>query len=262
MNRARILVLALALLAGGGAAYLIKFDDPPPPPAPVPAPAARLDTEEVLVANGDIGIGQSISQQTLRWQVWPKAAVSGANFVVRQGRPNAAEQLAGSIARTAFANGEPIREDKLIKANGSGYMAAVLPAGMRAISTPISPETGAGGFILPNDRVDVLLIRAQKTSSGDAYSSETILTNVRVLAIDQTVEEKNGQRVVVGKIATLALNARNAETLALATRLGTLALALRSLADAGDANDSGDVSLSSRESVNVVRFGHATSASK
>ena len=104
MNRARILVLALALLAGGGAAYLIKFDDPPPPPAPVPAPAARLDTEEVLVANGDIGIGQSISQQTLRWQVWPKAAVSGANFVVRQGRPNAAEQLDGSISRTAFAN--------------------------------------------------------------------------------------------------------------------------------------------------------------
>ena len=139
------------------------------------------------------------------------------------------EQIAGSIARGQFSAGEPIREDKLIKANGSGYLAAVLPAGMRAISTPISPETGAGGFILPNDRVDVVLIRAQKTTAGEVYSSETILSNVRVLAIDQTVEEKNGQRVVVGKIATLALNARNAETLVLSTRLGTLALALRSL---------------------------------
>jgi pilus assembly protein CpaB len=113
---------------------------------------------------------------------------------------------------------------------------------MRAISTPISPETGAGGFILPNDRVDVVLIRAQKTTTGEVYSSETILTNVRVLAIDQTVEEKNGQRVVVGKIATLALNARNSETLVLATRLGTMALALRSpgLARAG---------------ISVVRYG-------
>ena len=135
------------------------------------------------------------------------------------------EHIAGSIARGQFSAGEPIREEKLIKANGSGYLAAVLPAGMRAISTPISPETGAGGFILPNDRVDVVLIRAQKTTAGEVYSSDTILSNVRVLAIDQTVEEKNGQRVVVGKIATLALSARNAETLVLSTRLGTLALA-------------------------------------
>lgn len=259
MKGARIIVLSVALLAGGGATYLIKFDDPPPP---APATTAQLDTEEVLVASGDIGIGQSISQQSLRWQVWPKAAASGPNFILRQGKPNAAEQLVGSIARASFAGGEPIREDKLIKANGSGYMAAVLPAGMRAISTPISPETGAGGFILPNDRVDVLLIRVQKASTGDTYSSETILSNVRVLAIDQTVEEKNGQRVVVGKIATLALNSRNAETLALATRLGTLALALRSLADANDADDTGGTNLSARENVSVIRFGQASSSLK
>jgi pilus assembly protein CpaB len=171
------------------------------------------------------------------------------------------EQIAGSIARAQFAAGEPIREEKLIKADGSGYLAAVLPAGMRAISTPISPETGAGGFILPNDRVDVVLIRAQKTSSGEVYSSETILSNVRVLAIDQTVEEKNGQRVVVGKIATLALNARNAETLVLSTRLGTLALALRSLADAkqADADEADSTGLRSRAGVNVVRFGQSGS---
>ncbi len=97
-------------------------------------------------------------------------------------------------------------------------MAAVLPAGMRAISTEISPETGAGGFILPNDHVDVILSRrdkeAEKAAGVEVHTSETILTNVRVLAIDQTVEEKNGQRVVVGKTATLELSPRQAETLA------------------------------------------------
>ena len=98
-----------------------------------------------------------------------------------------------------------------------------------AISTPISPETGAGGFILPNDRVDVILIRNLKNNANEPFASETILTNVRVLAIDKTVEEKNGQRVVVGKVATLALNSRDSEALALATRLGTLSLVLRSL---------------------------------
>jgi pilus assembly protein CpaB len=104
-----------------------------------------------------------------------------------------------------------------------------------------------------------VLIRAQKSPTGDVYSSETILSNVRVLAIDQTVEEKNGQRVVVGKIATLALNARNSETLVLATRLGTLALALRSLADGkqADVDEADGVNLSNRASVNVVRFGRS-----
>ena len=114
-------------------------------------------------------------------------------------------------------------------------MAAILPAGMRAISTEISPETGAGGFILPNDHVDVILSRrdkeAEKAAGVEVHTSETILTNVRVLAIDQTVEEKNGQRVVVGKTATLELTPQQAETLARAQQMGTLSLALRSLAD-------------------------------
>jgi pilus assembly protein CpaB len=135
-------------------------------------------------------------------------------------------------------------------------MAAVLPSGMRAVSTAISPETGAGGFILPNDRVDVILIRNLKGNQNEAYASETILTNARVLAIDQTVEEKNGQRVVVGKVATLALNARDAETLALAGRQGTLSLVLRSLADAKpDDADDANRNVSARDSINVIRFG-------
>ena len=110
-------------------------------------------------------------------------------------------------------------------------MAAVLPAGKRAIATEISAETGAGGFILPNDHVDVLLTRrdkqAEKSAGVEIHSAEIILSNVRVLAIDQTVEEKNGQRVVIGKTATLELTPRQSETLALARQLGPRATPLQ-----------------------------------
>jgi len=134
MKAARILILGVALAAGGVAAYLVTSEEPPPAPPPV----AAAPTDEVLVASSDIGIGQAVSAQTLRWQAWPATATASPNFILRKQRPNGMEQLIGSIARTPFANGEPIREDKLIKGN-CGYLAAVLPAGMRAISTPISP---------------------------------------------------------------------------------------------------------------------------
>src|SRR5258706_4351092 len=251
MNTARIVVLTIALLAGGVAAYLASgLGDKPPPTETI-----TLQTVDVLVAKSNIGLGQTVTAEAVQWQTWPATTASNS-FIRRNERPDATTQIAGSIARAPFIAGEPIREPKLVKANGSGFMAAILPAGMRAISTLISPETGAGGFILPNDRVDVVLIRAQKTSTGEIYTSETILTNVRVLAIDQTVEEKNGQRVVVGKIATLALNSRNAETLVLATRLGTMALALRSMADGkgADVEEAESPGLA-RAGISIVRYG-------
>jgi pilus assembly protein CpaB len=235
MKPARLIVLFIAIAAGGIAALLAgRSDQAPPPPA---EPVAQLETAEVLVANAEIGMGNSVSTQDLRWQTWP-AVAAGASFIRKNDRPDAINQLAGSIARVPFSDGEPIREAKLIRANGSGYMAAILPTGMRAVSTDISPETGAGGFILPNDHVDVILTRrdrdAEKSNGGvEAHVSETILSNVRVLAIDQTVEEKNGQRVVVGKTATLELSSRLAEKLTLAHQLGTLSLTLRSLVDSG-----------------------------
>ena len=178
-------------------------------------------------------------------------------------RPNAIELLAGSIARYPFVNGEPIREAKLVNAKGSGFMAAILPSGMRAISTQISPETGAGGFILPNDHVDVILTRrdrdAEKAAGGDTHSSETILANIRVLAIDQNVQEKDGQKVVVGKTATLGLTPAQTETLALSQQLGSLSLALRSVTDAArDAPQSEEKTGGRRTGVNIVRFGVGT----
>src|SRR5499426_985879 len=233
MKPARIIVLFIAIAAGGIAALLAGRSEAPPP---APAPVAQIETIDVLVAGGDIGLGGTVSSQDLRWQTWPAESAS-SQLVRRSDNPDAINQLAGSISRQAFAAGEPIRESRLIKAKGSGYMAAILPKGKRAIAVDISPDTSAAGFILPNDRVDIILARrdnkdADRAAGADGHTGEIILSNIRVLAIDQTVEEKNGQRVVVGKIATLALNSRNAETLALATRLGMISLVLRSLADA------------------------------
>ena len=140
------------------AAYLASGSDNKAAPA---APVAQLQTVDVLVAKSDIGLGQTVKPEDLQWQTWP-AATASSTFIRRNDRPDATNQVAGSIARSPFIAGEPIREQKLVKADGSGFMAAILPTGMRAVSTEISPETGAGGFILPNDRVDVILTKHEK----------------------------------------------------------------------------------------------------
>ena len=232
MKTARLVVLGIAIAAGGVAAYLASGSDNKPVVAEAPPP---LPTVDVLVAKSDIGLGQPVSADDMQWQTWPAATASN-NFIRRNDRPEATTQIAGSIARYPFIAGEPIREVKLVKANGSGFMAAVLPGGMRAVSTEISPETGAGGFILPNDRVDVILSRREKnpdrTSSTDVIVSEIVLSNIRVLAIDQAPREKDGQNSVVGKTATLELKPAQAELLARARQSGTISLALRSMLDA------------------------------
>jgi pilus assembly protein CpaB len=260
MKTARLVVLGVAVAAGGLAALLAGRSDPPP--APEPRPVAQIDTVEILVAQKDIGMGHVVSPADIQWQTWPTTA-AGPHFLRRTDRPDAVQQLAGAIARTPLVAGEPIREAKLIKADGSGFMAAILPSGMRALSTEISPETGAGGFILPNDHVDVILSRrdreAEKQVGVDVHTSETILSNIRVLAIDQTVEEKNGQRVVVGKTATLEVTPRQAETLALSRQLGSLSLALRSIVDANaPAAGTDDGRSGNRRGINMVRFGVTT----
>ena len=259
MKPARIVVLVVAIGAGGIAAYLASGSNEPAPTPVAPAPVAQIDTVEILVAKGDIGMGQVVAAQDIQWQIWPTAG-AGPNFLRRSDRPDAIQQLSGAIARTPFVAGEPIREAKLIKANGSGFLAAMLPSGMRAVSTEISPETASGGFILPNDHVDVILSRrdreAERRTGVETHTSETVLTNVRVLAIDQAIEEKNGQKVVVGKVATIELTPRQTEMLALSRQLGTLSLALRSLVDsnASSADASGTDNAAAR-SLNMVRFG-------
>ena len=254
MNTARIVVLAVALGAGGIAAYLASGSADKPAPT---ATVAQLPTIDVLVAKSDIALGQTLKPEDLQWQTWPAANASNT-FIRRSEHPDAANQTAGSIARAPFIAGEPIREQKLVRADGSGFMAAILPAGMRAISTEISPETGAGGFILPNDRVDVILTKREKSADAnntqDVVVSAVLLTNIRVLAIDQAPKERDGQNTVVGKTVTLELKPEQTSMLSAARQAGTLSLALRSIADVNVVDIAPEISKRGN-SINIVRYG-------
>src|SRR6185295_14996043 len=215
-------------------------------------------TVDILVAKSDIGLGQSVKPDDLQWQTWPAATASNS-FISRANKAEAIKEITGSIARSPFIAGEPIREQKLVKADGSGFMAAILPAGYRAISTEISPETGAGGFILPNDRVDVILSKREKNPDNkgpELTTSEIILTNVRVLAIDQAPKEKEGTSSMVGKTATLELKPEQAETLTRARQSGVLTLALRSIVDV-NAVQKVEEQISKNDGLNVIRYGVA-----
>src|SRR6266446_62787 len=263
MMTARIVVLTIALSAGGVAAYLASGYNNKP--APAVEPAVSLQTVDVLVAKSDIGLGQQLKPEDMQWQTWPAATASNT-FIRRSDRPDATNQIAGSIARAPFIAGEPIREQKLVKADGSGFMAAILPTGMRAISTEITPETGAGGFILPNDRVDVILTKREKspdsTNTQDLVISVVILTNIRVLAIDQAPKEKDGQNAVVGKTVTLELNPAQTQVLSSSRQAGTLSLALRSIADVKMSEITLDESAQKRDGVSIIRYGIPSSTAK
>jgi pilus assembly protein CpaB len=261
MKAARIVVLGVALAAGGIAAFLASGHHeaaPPPPPAAPP-----METVEILVAKNDLSRGQVIADGDVDWQTWP-AAAANPGFIKKADRPDAVAQFNGAIVRESVASGEPIRDPFVVFAKGSGFMAAILPHGMRAVSTEISAETGAGGFILPDDHVDVVLTRhdkaAERASGVDKIISEAILKNVRVLAIDQQVEEKDGQKVVVGKTATLEVDPAQAELLAEARQQGTLSLALRSLVDSEPTAPESEDEESKSSPINTVRYGVSTQA--
>ncbi|HXK54502.1 MAG TPA: Flp pilus assembly protein CpaB [Hyphomicrobiales bacterium] len=257
MKSARIVVLFVALGAAGGAAMLAKSVIPGAP-APVADAGPKLKTEKVLVASKDISLGAKVVAGDLSWQDWPASSLS-PHFITQGKTPDGLSKAVGAIARMPVLGGEPVNMNKLVQAGEGGFMSAILPRGMRAVSTKISPETGAGGFILPNDRVDVILTKKEKNESiggSETFNSETILANVRVLAIDQTVKEEDGRQVVVGKTATLELAPEQAEVLTLAEQMGEMSLALRSLADAAPGSEDDRVYRSG--SIKVVKFGVAS----
>jgi pilus assembly protein CpaB len=233
MSPARIIILVVAVVAGIGAAMLIQQ------PTQTPAPAARIEaapTVPVLVAAADIPVGNTVSAADMRWLDWPLASVP-AGVVRKDESPEAETELTGQVVRYGILAAEPMRREKLIKTDGTGFLSAVLPAGMRAvaISTDSRGANTAGGFILPNDRVDVIVtVKGPSVEgAGDAFLSDTILRNLRVLAIGQNVQERNGEKVVIGETATLEVEPGQAETLFRAQKMGTLSLSLRSLKDAG-----------------------------
>src|SRR5271156_489085 len=195
MKAARLLVLGVAVAAGGVAAYLASGGKPAEPPPPQVAAPPPIETVEVLVSKIDLNRGDVVSEQDVGWQPWP-AAAANPSFIKKTNRPDAMKDFIGAIVRVAMVAGDPIRDPYVVMAKGSGFLAAVLPKGMRAVSVDTSPDSGAGGFILPDDRVDVLVTRrdraVEKATGVEKFISDTILRNVRVLAIDQAIDEKAG----------------------------------------------------------------------
>ncbi len=235
MSTPRIAILGLAIGAAVLAAFLAKGFLGKPAPKQV-VKVNQTVTVDVLVAAKDVAVGGLLDRSTVRWQKWPKDIVRGG-MISRKAKPDAMKKFENSRARTAIFQGEPLNEKKVVFPGESGFMAAILPKGMRAIAVRVSVETGAGGFILPNDRVDVLLTRKMSGSgSSNRTITDTVLSNVRVLAIDQSfaVNEK-GEKISDDKIntATLELDPKQSEVIALAETTGQLTLALRSMADNG-----------------------------
>jgi pilus assembly protein CpaB len=210
-----------------------------------------MPLEEVLVASVNIGIGSPVTPDKMTWSPWPADGVT-AGLISRKARPDAITELQGTLVRTPILSGEPIRDAKLVRSD-RGFLSAVLPRGMRAVAVKVNAASTAGGFILPNDRVDVILVRQVSGSGPSTVQSETLLRNLRVLAIDQTVENTDeAQSVVVAQdTATLEMTPEQAELIAQAQQLGSISLSLRSIEDSAT-----ETSAVARQSgINVVRFG-------
>jgi pilus assembly protein CpaB len=231
MNKSRLAVLALAIGSGVLAIYMAQGLVGQKPEVET-VEVTKVETVDVLVATKNLQMGEKLIGGSVGWQNWPKASVSSF-MITSEAQPDAKTKYETARARAAIFEGEPILDKKLVMPNESGFMSAILPKGMRAISVVVSAETGAGGFILPNDRVDVLLTRKLDGGANQkAAASETVLTNVRVLAIDQTFRpkgEEDKEYVVADKTATLELDPRQAEVISMAQDIGQLSLALRSI---------------------------------
>jgi len=272
MNVARVAVLGIAVATAGLAAFLMRSVVSSEGPAEAATQSAVLNATKVLVASRDLGLGETIHSDDMMWLAWPEDGLSPI-FINQKAAPNGKTDWAGAFVRAPLVAGEPVSRGKVAKPDGAGVMSTILDAGMRAVGIEISAQTGAGGFILPNDRVDVILTYKHKIRVEgrqiDAVESATIMENIRILAIDQTFRDEDGQQVVVGRTATLEMPVEFAETLALAGAMGNLSLALRSLMDpTGEANDLqprlaaafGENGKKDTDTVAIVRYGRKSAA--
>lgn len=262
MNTRRLVVLLLAAVAAGGAALLVRGllgGGTPNADARVEPPPIAI--ANVLVAADNLQPGQQLQASQVRWQQWP-ASGADPSFIMQSSGISLQAAVAGTVVRATIVKGEPITYAKIVKSSAAGFMAATLRPGMRAASISVSLASVAGGFILPNDRVDVILTQSPNGSSKMARSS-IVLSDVRVLAIDQTTDSKNQKVVSDARTATLELTPEQAENLARAQASGTLSLALRPLGDGAARNEARPASMPGAQSasdigqVSIIRYGIA-----
>jgi len=257
MKRAQLIGFSVALVAAG-LAYFVA-GELLQPPAPITV-EKHVDSTQVLVAGANIPVGDIVTEASFGWATWPRSAVSKDYITKATGGADIMHKLAGSVARAPILAGEPITSPKLIKPGDGGVLAAILPQGMRAISTKIRAETAAGSLILPNDHVDVILIRRLRDRGGqDQPVADTLFRNVRVMAIGQQIQTKEGKKAAdsSASTATLELTPRQSEMLALANSMGDITLSLRSVADLNTDPERTGASLNrpKENSVRIVRYG-------
>jgi pilus assembly protein CpaB len=232
MNSRRVIVLVAAAAAAGLAVLLVRGllggATPKADAHPAPAPVAITN---VLVAARDLQPGSPLAADDVRWQKWPSSSVD-PQFITGNDTVALDNAVAGAVVRSPIVSGEPVTYDKIVKSDAAGFMAATLTPGMRAVSIAVTLASVAGGFILPNDRVDIILTE----NVGDTVKvvrSSIVLSDVRVLAIDQATGDKNQKSVPDAKTVTLELTPDQTETVSRAQATGTLSLALRALGDRG-----------------------------
>lgn len=258
MGPVRILILVVALAAAVGAVVLARGMTKAQPPQVVvaqTAPPVEKPTSQVLVAKRDLPAGTRLVADDMTWQAWPQDSLNAAFIVAASGpKPTTETQkvaataasiakvatgaqdpqllaLVGSVVREPILASEPMTERKLVRSGSAGILAITLESGMRAMAIPLSPESSAGGFVLPGDHVDVVMTHQLEGQQGKKFASDTVLKNVRVLAIDQNTGGPKEGAAVVGATATLEVSSKQAEVLALSKAQGDLSLVLRSYAD-------------------------------
>jgi pilus assembly protein CpaB len=231
MSARQLIVLGVALLAAIGALFLVnglgRREEPQ-------TQVEQIAGEEVLVAARDVRQGVPLSASDLEWRRFPAASVS-PSFISSSSQSNAQSELVGAITRRAFLAGEPLTQGSVIQPDGHGSMSTQLPPGYRAIAVEIESATAAGGYIQPNDRVDVIVttkLDVQNADGGshDEVRSDVVLEDVRVLALDgnvQTEVSAEGPTQLAAEVAVLELTSADARTLALANELGDISLSLR-----------------------------------
>lgn len=232
MSVRKIVLVLLALVIAGATVQFTRAVLSNNRAAPVQAEAVPQAPKgkRILVASSDLPAGTLVQASHLRWRVWPADDGLEKIYIVEGART--AEEFTGAVVRQGMRAGEPVTAGRLVKPGDRGFLAAVLSPGMRAVSVAINGVTGIGGFVFPGDRVDLILTqrikRPEGAEGGDRRASETVLSDVRVLAMDQRTNDQKGE-VKVAQIATLEVSTRQAEAVALAAEIGHLSLSLRSL---------------------------------
>jgi pilus assembly protein CpaB len=235
MTRKKLLLLVIALIVAGGSAQLVRGlmrqpDGEGIAATKAPAQEAEAAQVRVLVAASDLPAGTLIQERHLRWQAWPESQRIGQTYMLAGERQ--VQEFVGAVVRRGMSAGEPVTAGLLVKPGERGFLAVVLEPDMRAVSVPVNAVTGIAGFVFPGDRVDLVLThgieKSEDPNRKDRRASETVLNNVRVLAIDQTTDDQ-ASTPQLAQIATLEVTPKQAELVILAKELGRLSLSLRSL---------------------------------